>query len=396
MIREKKKILNRVYFVTDIFTIFISYIVAVYFRYNIMSSLPGLNTLSTPYLLISFAYCVIISSVFYYLRMSSRKYELFTINAVGCLTLFAFFYVIGELYFSRWALVLFWFVSSVFLTVKSFVLKNLFDKRSWNKTKNKRILVVGDGEILFDYLRALHWDNACGFQVIGYVGNKSQYFFEQEFCGEKIDKKNEGWQGCYENLQDVIEREKPDQIVFALDDNEKYRLKSLKKIVKGIPSSIALSMFDCVPVNARLQKVDEMTLIDLEPAELEHKESIRTLVGVILSVLMLLMLIIRKFDIAGYQGNGTFDDLRCYLFALIGFLLLSEINEKVKGKHHSGVIGTIITMVIMAIIIVVYENFYGEVIAILTDFKVTGCVLLISLILFSVGKDLDTDNWFLL
>lgn len=123
-----------------------------------MNSLPGREPLSTPYILISFAYCIVLSGVFYYLRSNSgrKPFGILTVNAVGCLALLAYFYAIGELYFSRSTLVFFWFVSSCLLAVKSVVLKALFDKLSVKITKDKHVLVVGEGEVEFDYLRATH------------------------------------------------------------------------------------------------------------------------------------------------------------------------------------------------------------------------------------------------
>lgn len=54
--------------------------------------------------------------------------------------------MIGKLYFSRWALVIFWIVSSFLLAVKSMVIRILFDKQSARATKKIRILVVGEGK----------------------------------------------------------------------------------------------------------------------------------------------------------------------------------------------------------------------------------------------------------
>ena len=395
MPREKKHFQNTIYFVSDVITIFISYVIAVYFRYHILKGAPGLDTLATPYLLISFAYSLIISSVFCYLRVSNkrRRHGSLTVNAVGCLALLAFFYLIGELYFSRLALFFFWLISSLLLILKAFALMSLFDKRSVRLTKNKKILVVGDGELLFNYLRALHWDSACGFKVIGYVGNKSHYFLEQEFCGIEVDVEHKGWQGNYEDLGKVIEREQPDEVVFALENNEQHRLKELSKIAEGIPASLVPSNSDCIPANARLQKIDEMTVIDLSQGEQEKEEDIGLLGIAILAVFMVLILVITKFDIAGYQGYIAFDSLKCYLFGLMGFLLFNEI----KRRMHGILISAALSAIIMIPVIVVFEFLYskfGMLNEVLVDFAVTGCVLVISSIFYKIGNLIDTECWF--
>lgn len=133
MIREKIKFQKLINMTTDVLAIFISYVIAVYVRYEIMESQPGLNTLSAPYLLIALSYSFIVASVLSFVRSQKetdkRNYEqygLFSINAIGCLFLLAFLYTIGELYFSRWALVLFWLVSSAMLVIKNVFLTELF------------------------------------------------------------------------------------------------------------------------------------------------------------------------------------------------------------------------------------------------------------------------------
>lgn len=401
MIRERTMFQKVVSYIADICVIFLSYVVSIYFRYEIMISKPGLNTLSFPYLLIAGAYSIIISSVLYYIRSSSarRKYGLIVINAVGCLTLFSFFYMIGEHYFSRWALVIFWIVSSFLLAFKSMVMRILFDKQSARATKKIRVLVIGEGKVTFEYINATNWDSACSFNLIGYVGNKSDYFFACEFSSKGPDSEYEGWLGDYDDFEQVLDKECPDEVVFALDDSELHRLDSLSQIVerKGIRSSLAVSFSKKIPENARVQKLDEMTIIDMGQYETTNYANTKVLGLVISFVLMVLMLFLRKFNVGSIQSYGIFDEMKCYMFAVIGFLIFREICEKLKGKKAAEIIGTVITMFIMLLIVVGYEYLYLQSIGIgktvLIDMKMVVCVLGISLIAMLFGRNID---WWLM
>lgn len=401
MIRERTVFQKVVSYIADICIVFLSYVISVYFRYEIMISKPGLNTLSLPYLLIAGAYSIIISSVLYYIRSSSaqRKYGLLTVNAVGCLTLFSFFYMIGELYFSRWALVIFWIVSSFLLAIKSMVMRILFDKQSARATKKIRVLLVGEGKAAFEYICATNWDSACSFNLVGYVGNKSDHFFACEFSGKGSDSKYEGWLGDYDDFEKVLDKERPDEVVFALDDSELHRLDCLSQIVerKEIRSSLAVSFSKKIPENAMVQKLDEMTMIDMGQYETINYANTKVLGLVISFVLMVLMLFIRKFNVGSIQSYGIFDEMKCYMFAVIGFLVFREICEKLEGKKAADIIGTVITTIIMLLIVVGYEYLYLHGVGIgktvLIDMKMVVCILGISLITVLFGRNSD---WWLM
>lgn len=404
MIRERTMFQKVVSYIADICVVFLSYVVSIYFRYEIMISQPGVNALSLPYLLIAGAYSIIISSVLYYIRSSSvqRKYGLLAINAVGCLALFAFFYVIGELYFSRWALVIFWIVSSFLLAIKSMVMRIIFDKQSARATKRIRVLVVGEGKVTFEFICSANWDSACSFNLVGYVGNKSVNFFDCEFSGKGTDPEYEGWLGNYDDFEKVLDKEHPDEVVFALDDSELHRLDYLNQIVerKGIRSSLAMSFSKNIPENAKIQKLDEMTLIDMGKDEVRHYSSIKVLGLVVSSVLMVLMLFIRNFNVGSIQSYGIFDEMKCYMFAVIGFLVFREVCEKLKNKKAAEIIGTVITVLTMLFIVVGYESLYlhgvGIGKAVLIDMKMVVCVLGISLMTVLLGNALGNIDWWLM
>lgn len=193
-----------------------------------------------------------------------------------------------------------------------------------------------------------------------FVGNKSDIFFACEFSGKGPDSEYEGWLGDYVDFEKVMDKECPDEVVFALDDSELHRLDCLSQIVerKGIRSSLAVSFSQKIPENARVQKLDEMTMIDMSQYEAINYTNTKVLGLVISFVLMVLMLFIRKFNVGCIQSYGIFDEMKCYMFAVIGFLFFSEICEKLEGKKAADIIGTVITTLSMLLIVIGYEYIY--------------------------------------
>ena len=84
--------------------IFAAYLLAVVIRYYVLESLPGINALSAPYLMIALVYSILIACTFDHeefprwlttRRNMNSVFQILTKNAVGCLLLLSIFYDIN-------------------------------------------------------------------------------------------------------------------------------------------------------------------------------------------------------------------------------------------------------------------------------------------------------------
>lgn len=378
MIREKVRFQEIISVVTDVLTIFISYVLAVYIRYEIMDSQPGLNTLSAPYLLIAMAYSIIIASILQYVRKSRERkpaggeYGLFSINAIGCLFLLAFFYIIGELDFSRWALVIFWLISSFLLILKSILLTVIFDKKQLELTGKMRILLVGGGEVTRTYINSVCWDTACDFHILGYVGDKTGIFFDYDFegTGKNAEARGKmtlqdiasaGWLGNYEDLENVLQKTMPDEVVFTLEDAELGRLSELLVIARksNVKVSMVPSFGRYIPENAAIHKIDEIKVIDLCGGRKEAANDMHKL-GLTLSVVFLmLMLIIKQFKIGNLESFRMYEDYRSFIFAMTGFFVYNSMRID-RVRKYGSTLKAALTVLISAVIIGGFEVVYSQ------------------------------------
>lgn len=341
MIREKLRFQNFINVSTDVLTIFISYVLAVFLRYEVMNSKPGLDTLSAPYLLIAAAYSIILASIFQFMRTSKGRqdfgFEVLPINAIGSLFLLAFFYMIGETYFSRLALIMYWLLSSILLEVKWIVLHIIFNKKHLELTKKIRVLVIGGGEVTREYISSVGWDDACGFNIIGYIGKKYGIFFDYEFDrveNNDVNITERGWLGEFDQFETVLDREKPDEVVFALEDAELYRLPDLLNIVeeKEIKSSIVTSFSKYIPRGATVNKISDVTAVDLSDGCPERTTGFYGIGLTLASVFLLLLLIIRRFHIGTLSDIGLYENYRCLIFAVGSFLGYLCLSNRLKDK----------------------------------------------------------------
>lgn len=424
MIRKRLKYEKAVTAITDALVIFVAYILAVYIRYYVLRpSAPGLDLLSLPYLLMAASYSVIMACIMAFRRESgSSRFGgnsltgFLSVNAFGCLGYLAFLYTIGEVNFSRWAMVLFWVISSILLIGKGDLLSIIFDKRKRVMTRKKRVLVVGEGSTMFDYLRGIAFDTATDFTVIGYVGNKSGYFFETKFESETVsygldieeernnsNKNNErGHLGGYDELEEILEKTDPEEVVFALEESEMDRFPELLEMVrsKDIKSSIVPGFNRYIPVNAAVHTLGDVKIIDMTGGRKKKDNS--TLVEVLGLMLMImalvLIMVLKKYNIGSASGLRMYESLRYILFGGMAFCLFLCLKDVLKPKKYRFVVQAIISVVICSLAAVLYEFIYGEAaeyiiedIKMIVFFVAAGCAMKI------IGRLIDRDSigWYM-
>lgn len=424
MIRGKLRFQESISIVTDIIAIFVSYVLAVYIRYDIMESKPGLDTLSTPYLLIALAYSIIIASILGFARQSGRtgfrfgmEYGLFAVNAVGCLFLLAFLYTIGEQYFSRWALVLFWLISSGLLVLKNIILTLVFNRKQRMLSRKTRVVVIGSGRNCGDYIRAVGYEDACDFTIVGYIGEKSRIFFDRRFAGEEpkdrswvcADRKGTpvntdeidcgGWLGGYPEAEAVLKRTLPDEAVFALEDGELGRLEEILPVVKklGIKSCLVPGFGRYIPADAAVSQIDELKVIDLEEGNGKKTNGIYGL-GLTLSIVFLiLMLVIKRFHIGNAGSLGLYEAYRCFIFAMAGYFLFFLLQRAMKEKRCGNMIVALGSALACTVAIVVYELVYTQGVKLARDIgldlKLTLAVIAACCIVKTVVDYVSRDDY---
>lgn len=401
MIRIKLRFQGFVSTSTDALVVFVSYVLAVYIRYEIMKSQPGLDTLSTPYLLIALAYSIIIASILGYIRQSGKaisrygmEYGLFAINAVGCLFLLAFLYTIGEQYFSRWALVLFWLISSVLLILKNILLTLIFNEKQKAISRRIKIVIVGSGRNCDDYIRAVSYEDTCDFSMVGYIGEKSHTFFDRRF-----EYSGNGWLGGYQEAETILEDLRPDEVVFALEDGELGMLDKLLPLSGklGIKSCLVPSFGRYIPEDATIRRIDELKVIDLSGGQ-ERKTSDINGLGLMLSVVFLiLMLVIKRFHIGNAGSLGIYEAYRCFIFAMAGYFLFFNLGRSMKEKKYGNTAAALGAALIGTTVIFLYEAVYTQGVKLARDvgydLKLTLAVIAVCCIVKTVVDYISKDDY---
>ncbi len=118
--------------------------------------------------------------------------------------------------------VLFWILfsaiaSTSFLTFKRHSIKVIIRALRKKQYHLRKVIIIGDNtNTAADYVKAVAANDECGIMIVGYVGDK----IDSDIVG--VDKL-----GSFYELEDILDRQRPTDVVFAIDAYDKRRLIKL-------------------------------------------------------------------------------------------------------------------------------------------------------------------------
>lgn len=212
MIRENQRLLNRVHVITDGSIIYFSLPAAFWIRFRL---LPG-GTVTVPLprylflgIFLTLAQLLAYSAFGLYdsFRKTCLRKELTGLWLSGALLmalLLSFLFIRHDVDFSRWTLAIYFILSTGILTGKRVILRRVLRhirKKGYNQ---KRILILGSGEMARAYLEKIRKERDLGYRPIGYVAARQ---------AERLDLR---FLGGYDTLEAILERHRPDEAVSAI------------------------------------------------------------------------------------------------------------------------------------------------------------------------------------
>ncbi|MDO5138477.1 MAG: undecaprenyl-phosphate glucose phosphotransferase, partial [Oscillospiraceae bacterium] len=251
----------------DAMLIGLSYIAAVWLRLYVFHGTDNSDMQSLRILLLFFMYGLLVSGLLALMRIhdfsDNRKEEeafskIFFVNTVGVVCIVATLFIFHKNDFSRMAISMFWFISTVLLEV-SFYSEQKIISSNWEKiVDKKKVIVVGNGDGARRYIETVNHMKYPLISVEGYVG------YEKEGFGEPL--------GNYENLYDVLENQSVDELVIALEPHETdYMYKVLDAAEKeGIGIQMIPLFNEFFPSHPSLETLGDVTLVNLRSTPLDN------------------------------------------------------------------------------------------------------------------------------
>lgn len=275
MIRQNQKIINFLNIVSDAALIFFSYFAALYVRFEIMHGQSELLLFSPGYIAIMAAYSGTVVFIYLVLRMygsyrfkepGSEILTILLVNGVAVLTFMAFLYVTRVMDFPRLAVFLFWLFSSLLVIGKRVAGRSVlrhYRKLGYNQ---KHLLLVGSGRLARRYLADLDENPYLGFTVDGFLTSET----------DRKQSKDAAF-GCpclgvYGDLERVLARRAPDEVIVALEPHETEQIKPILEAVEkeGVRVSLIPFYSEYIPSRPTINIVGRSKLIDLRSTPLDN------------------------------------------------------------------------------------------------------------------------------
>lgn len=268
MIKENQTLLNRINAITDIIILFISISLAYFIRFFILNPTPGVAYIDLhKYLQFTFIIVPINLILYYFLhlydsfRAKSFSKELSNIvkaNTILIITLLSILFTVKLVHLSRLVLVIFYFINIVLISVKRYTLRKVL----WNiRSKGlnlKHVIIIGSGETAKEYLSIIKNNKEYGYNYVGYVSNNF------DFEGEKL--------GNYCDLLDILLKQKPDEVICALDIADAKYLENIVSACEksGTKISIIPFCYKYIPSQPYIDVIGHMPLINLRRIPLDN------------------------------------------------------------------------------------------------------------------------------
>ena len=268
MIKENQNLLNKFNAITDIVILFISMSLSYFIRFYIFMPDPGTVYIKLS-IYITFAVMIIPINLivfnFFNLYASFRSTafikecgQIIKSNTILTAILLSLLFTFKLSDISRFVIVIFYFTNIVLVTFKRFTLRKTLSKMRAKGLNLKHVIIVGAGEIANDYLDVINTNKSFGYNYSGYVANNSN------FKGEKL--------GNYDDLYEILNKYKPDEVVCALDIPD---LKYLENIVSdceqsGTKISIIPVCYKFMPSQPYIDQIGDMPLINIRRIPLDN------------------------------------------------------------------------------------------------------------------------------
>jgi Undecaprenyl-phosphate glucose phosphotransferase len=267
MIRKNQRLLNFINMFMDGCILFVSYLLAVWFRFAVLHGNWGIDILGAPFLALVAIYSIVIIVVFYAFQLyGSFRYKsigiegvsIFGIHGVGVLVLMALAYVLRIVEFPRMVLTFYWIFAGSILVLKRWVVRSILKYYRALGYNQKFVIVVGNGTLAHRYVKDLKNQAWTGFRMLGYLSDS-----ERSELGKRL--------GTYEELEQILEKQFVDELVVALEPHEMQFMKPVLAAAdkEGVRISIIPFYSEYIPAHPTIESVGDTKLINMRSTPLD-------------------------------------------------------------------------------------------------------------------------------
>ncbi|MXV17386.1 undecaprenyl-phosphate glucose phosphotransferase [Hufsiella ginkgonis] len=282
-----RKAIKRIRFWSDIFLLSIGFVLTV-FSVKESYSLTLLDGGLLVFLITGWYFSTKSNNLYDEFRgVKGLGYELLrTFNNIafqGVLTVL-FLFVISQPFYDRKFALLYLFWLSILLPVEKFTYKRIFMYLR-NKGRNLRnVLIVGAGKVGMDFYEVLVNNPYYGYQVLGFLDDENKAYLNGQYLG------------TIEQLERIFARgdKQIDEVIVALPNNAVQKIKEVVQIAmkETVRVRIIPDYFNFLSSKYNVDMFGNFPIITVrhEPLEEFHWKTVKRVVDIVMSLLILVMI----------------------------------------------------------------------------------------------------------
>lgn len=269
MIRSNQRFFNILHVVSDGVLVYLSFLMAFFLRFQVMD-----GQISTESHLIYFRCAVaavplqLILYSFSKLYSSQRRERFLTLffrlcvcNFLGYIILQVALFWMKEIHFSRLTLLYFLAFETFFIALKRFALKKILQHLRQQGYNQRNLILLGSGELAQLYATEIQNTPQLGYKIHGYLAQAP------ETALSDLE-----YMGGYEDLETILDYEKPDEVILALSTEEYGIMGELIHICEKTGSKMSIIPFytQYLSTNPQVDFLNHIPLLQIRGIPLEH------------------------------------------------------------------------------------------------------------------------------
>ena len=268
MRRTNQTIIGFVSAALDAVLTFLAYSLAVKLRFSVFGGVVSVAMDSLRFQAMVWGYAVALVLIyaachlyqpFRMARLGRDVGAVLLVNTLGALALMALLFTFRLIDISRWTIVIFWGISTLFVALKMALVDRL--RRAMRRQERflRHVIVVGNGKSAKDYIEETRRRPELGIKVEGYVSAMAK-----EGLGENL--------GSYEQIGSILEKGNYDELVVALEPHEISFMPLILKAAEKEGTRVEMiPMYnEYYPTHPTIESIGNTKLVDLRATPLDN------------------------------------------------------------------------------------------------------------------------------
>ncbi len=290
MIKENQKLLNQLNVISDGLIILLMFPVAFWLRFTVLPN----GKISIPFTaVISLGVVYMLAQLFTFasfglyqsFRRKRLKVELprlWMACLLDLVVLLSILYLRHWDHYSREMIAIFFFLSVGLLSAKRYVLRRLLRHYRQRGFNIKHVVLVGSSPMAHRYSDEVRTDRELGYHLVGYIANQPDENWE------------ETWLGGFDKLEEVLDRNRPDEVISAIDTDDFERTPAIISACEKTGCKLAIVPYYAEYMAARpnFDDLNGIPLLNIRYIPLENwaKAFVKRAMDIVGSALILVLL----------------------------------------------------------------------------------------------------------